>query len=255
METIMKTRKTIETYERLCDILDNNSKVYYSRYGDGDFNIMNGKREKMHEWSPELQEELRESFAIEDPCYMKGAMVNYPLEEGMTHGVFAPATNNKEIENWLLTNQNVTSETIFDSHIMFHYISVFKQDLMIDFLNKYIRPKKKMFINCLTDGKEMYELNKLERLVGKIDHFVQVPFHDAYYKMDEWWPEIEEFIDEVELCIPAAGMAGRVVQKRLWNLNKDIHSIDLGSVIDAVAERSTGTWIDRTNNIVENLLI
>ena len=56
-------------------------------------------------------------------------------------------------------------------------------------------------------------------------------------------------------CIPAAGMAGRVVQKRLWNLNKDIHSIDLGSVIDAVAERSTRTWIDRTNNIVENLLI
>ena len=106
-------------------------------------------------------------------------------------------------------------------------------------------------ISSLTDMQK----DKLERLVGKIDHFVQVPFHDAYYKMDEWWPEIEEFIDEVELCIPAAGMAGRVVQKRLWNLNKDIHSIDLGSVIDAVAERSTRTWIDRTNNIVENLLI
>ena len=243
------------TLEVLCNSLENKPKVYYPRFGDGDFNIMNGKREKMHEWSPDLQRELREAFAIDDVRYLRGAMVNYPLEEGMSWGVFAPATNNTEIENWLLNNQKVDSETIFDSHIMFHYISVFKQELMIDFLNKYIRPKKKMFINCLTEGKEMYELEKLERFVGKIDHFVQVPFHDAYYKMDEWWPEIEEYIDQVDLCIPAAGMAGRVVQKRLWNLDKDIHSIDLGSVIDAVTERSTRTWIVRTGHIINNLLM
>ena len=250
----MKTRSTGETFERLCDMLDNNSKVYYSRFGDGDFNIMNGKREKMHEWSPELQQELREAFAIDHPNYLRGAMVNYPLEEGMSWGVFAPATNNTEIENWLLTNQKIDPDHVFDSHVMMGYLSLFKQDLMIEFLNKYIRPKKKMFINCLSEGRELYELDKLERLVGEIDHFVQVPFHDAYYKMDEWWPEIEEFIDEVELCIPAAGMAGRVIQKRLWNLDKDIHSIDLGSVVDAVTERSTRAWMVKTNNSVENLL-
>ena len=251
----MRTRNTSETYKRLCEALDNNSKVYYSRFGDGDFNIMNGKREKMHGWSPELQQELREAFAIDDPNYLRGAMVNYPLEEGMSHGVFAPATNNAQIENWLIDVQKIGADHVFDSHIMMSYLSVFKQDLMIDFLNKYIRPKKKMFINCLTDGKETYELDKLKRFVGEIDYFIQVPFRDAYYRINEWWPSIEEHIDDVELCIPAAGMAGRGVQKRLWNLNKDIHSIDLGSVIDAVAERSTRTWINRTNNIVENLLI
>ena len=89
----MRTRNTSETYKRLCEALDNNSKVYYSRFGDGDFNIMNGKREKMHEWSPELQQELREAFAIDDPNYLRGAMVNYPLEEGMSHGVFAPLSD------------------------------------------------------------------------------------------------------------------------------------------------------------------
>jgi hypothetical protein len=268
----MKTRATGETFERLCNILDNNSKVYYSRFGDGDFNIMNGKRELMHEWSPELQVELRESFAIDDPLYLKGAMVNYPLEEGMTWGVFAPATNNTEIENWLLTNQKVDPETIFDSHIMFHYMSVFKQDLMIEFLDKYIRPKKKMLINSFSPDDHVHapechrsfdhskstrvqEFERLELLIGKIDHFVEVPFTDAYYKMDEWWPEIEENIDGVELCIPAAGMAGRVVQKRLWNLNKDLHSIDLGAVLDAVAQRSTRTWIDVVGDKVDNLLI
>ena len=50
-------------------------------------------------------------------------------------------------------------------------------------------------------------------------------------------------------------MAGRVVQKRLWNLNKEIHSIDLGSIIDAVTQRSTRTWMDRVGITVDELLI
>ena len=259
----MKTRNTQETYERLCDKLDKNKKVYYSRFGDGDFAIMNGLREKMHEWSEELQKELTDAFLIQDPLYVRGAMINYPLEEGMVDGVFAPPRTvpgsnenaSTRIERWLIDNQKIHPDTLFDSHIMISYLSVFKQDLMIDFLDNYIRPKKKMFINCLTPGKEEFDLERLQMFVGDIDHFVQVPFEDAYYKMDEWWPEIEEFVDEVELVLPAAGMAGRVVQKRLWNLNKKVHSLDLGSSIDAVAQRSTRTWIDRVGNVVDNLLI
>ena len=66
---------------------------------------------------------------------------------------------------------------------------------------------------------------------------------------------LEDYVDQVDLCIPAAGMAGRVAQKRLWNLDKNIHSIDLGSVIDAITQRSTRTWIDRVGNRVDNLLM
>ena len=244
----MKTKPTQETYNHLINLLDNNSKVYYSRFGDGDFYIMNGKREKMHKFSPELRDELIESFSIKDPLYVKGAMVNYPLEPGMSHGVFAPATDNSQIEDWLLNNQKINPNTIFDSHIMFHYISVFKQDIMIKFLNNYIRPKKKMFIGSV-------DKDKIEKLVGKIDYYVQVPERDAYYNIDEWWSKILENIDKVELCLPAAGMAGRVINKRLWELNKNLHSIDLGSVIDAAVGSSTRTWIDKVGNSINNLLI
>jgi len=259
----MRTRNTQETFDRLCEKLDNNKKVYYSRFGDGDFAIMNGLREKMHAWSEELQTEMTEAFMIDDPLYVRGAMINYPLEEGMVDGVFAPPRTipgssenaSTRIENWLINNQKIHPDTLFDSHIMISYLSVFKQDMMKHFLDNYIRPKKKMFINCLTPGKEAEELDRIQRFVGDIDHFVQVPYEDAYYKMDEWWPEIEEFIDQVDLCLPAAGMAGRVVQKRLWNLNKEVHSLDLGSSIDAITQRSTRTWIDRVGNIVDNLLM
>ena len=244
----MKTKNTTDTYNHLCSTLDSNSKVFYSRFGDGDFYIMNGKREKMHKWSPELAEELTESFLINDKCYLKGAMVNYPLEPGMTQGLFAPANDNSEIESWLLNNQKVSPEAIFESHIMFHYISVFQQELMHSFLNEYIRPKKKMFIGSVPK-------EKIERLVGPIDYFIQVPARDAYYMIDEWWPKVLENIDDVELCLPAAGMAGRVIQKRLWNLDKNIHSIDLGSVIDAVCDVSTRTWIDIAGTKIKNLLV
>jgi hypothetical protein len=244
----MRTKTTTETYNHLINLLDNNSKVYYGRFGDGDFYIMNGRREKMHKWSPELQQELRDAFTIEDVCYIRGAMVNYPKEPGMAPGVFEPPPGNAEIENWLLNNQKIHPNTIFDSHIMFHYISVFKQDLMVNFLNKYIRPKKKMFIGCV-------EQEKIEQLVGKIDYYIQVPERDAYYSIGEWWPKVLENIDKVELCLPAAGMAGRVINKRLWKLNKNLHSIDLGSVIDAAVGSSTRTWIDKVGNSINNLLI
>ena len=52
-----------DTLEKLCNLLDNRDKVYYPRFGDGDFNIMtNNGRCIEHDYSEELQKELRESF-------------------------------------------------------------------------------------------------------------------------------------------------------------------------------------------------
>lgn len=243
----MKAKDTLSTYNHLTNLLSNNSKVYYSRFGDGDFYIMNGRREKMHSWSPELSNELTESLMIEDTLYLRGAMVNYPLEPGMSHGMFAPPTDNSEIVNWLINNQKIKPGTVFESHIMFHYISVFKQELMLDFLNTFIRPRKKLFIGSVPE-------KSVERLIGNIDYYVYVPPKDAYYNIDEWFPKVLDVIDDVTLCIPAAGMAGRVVQKRLWNLEKNIHSIDIGSVIDAACGIETRTWINRAGNKINNLL-
>jgi hypothetical protein len=249
----MRTKTTIETYEHLCSMLNKHTKVYYSRFGDGDFYIMNGRREKMHRHSPELAQELTEAFLIEDPLYLKGAMVNYPLEEGMRSGLFAPPSDNSMIQYWLVNNQKILPSTTFDSHIMFHYISVFQQDKMLHFLDTYIRPRTKMFIGSVPK-------EAIERLVGPIDFYVNVPERDAYYTINDWYPSILENIDKVDVCLPAAGMAGRVIQKRLWKLNKNIHSIDLGSVIDAACNVSSRTWIDivergTASHKISNLLL
>ena len=58
----MKAKKTTETYKHLCNLLDNHKKVYFSRFGDGDFWIMNGHKELLHDCTPELQSEMLEAF-------------------------------------------------------------------------------------------------------------------------------------------------------------------------------------------------
>ena len=56
--------------------------------------------------------------------------------------------------------------------------------------------------------------------------------------LNEFYPRFKnilwKYIDDVDVVLPTAGMAGRVINKRLWKLNKNVHSIELGSMVDAV---------------------
>lgn len=244
----MKSRTTYDTYHILIEKLKNNDRVYYSRFGDGDIFIMKGKGESMHNFSPELQKELTESILIDDSNYIKGVAVNYPKEEGMYNGVFEPFGYNDELAYFLKNDLNFSDETIFESAITFHYLSIFKPEMMVYFLDNFIRKKKKMFVGSI-------EKNVIESLIGKVDYYVKVPEKNAYYEIDKWYEQVLENIDNCEVLIPAAGMATRVLNKRLWDLGKVIHSIDIGSIVDAVSNLSTRTWIRKEGYKVKNILI
>jgi hypothetical protein len=84
---------------------------------------------------------------------------------------------------------------------------------------------------------------------------VEVPSRDAYYNINEWWPKVLDCIDDVELVLPSAGMAGRVIQKRLWNLDKNVHSIELGSMVDVVDDLNTRSWMNNKKQIIDRILI
>ena len=79
----MKTeRYTKQTLDYLYEKLNVDSKVYYSRFGDGDFEIMKGNRDMMHQYSSELAEELKQSFGINDESYIRGTMFNESTYNG-----------------------------------------------------------------------------------------------------------------------------------------------------------------------------
>tara|TARA_R110000851_G_scaffold212170_8_gene364857 strand:- start:3185 stop:4873 length:1689 start_codon:yes stop_codon:yes gene_type:complete len=236
-----------ETLNILYKKLSNEPRVFYSRYGDGDFEIMKGNRELLHKWSPKLQKELQESFEITDENYLKGVMVNEPTFNGLELVHHPPQKYNK-VSAFIHNNFSNAEDFIYYSHVLFTYMSIKEQDIVVDFLDNFIRPKKKMFIGSV-------DKESIERFVGKIDYYVDVPAKDAYYNMDSWWKKVLDDVDNVELVIPTAGMAGRVIQKRLWNLNKNIHSIELGSIVDAVVNSDTRGWIKRNKIDLTKLLI
>ena len=217
---ITKDMQTTLTY--LYEKLDTESKVYYSRFGDGDFQIIKGEREMMHKYSPELAHELRESFGIVDDNYIRGTMYNEPTYNG--------------------------SQLINQSSENFKHILEIIKDIFLDFLTKFIRPKRKLFIGSI-------KKSSIEKLVGVVDHFVEIPAKDAYYSMDQWWENVLDCVDKVELVLPAAGMAGRVIQKRLWNLNKNIHSIELGSMVDVLDDLHTRSWMSNKKQIIDRILL
>ena len=243
----MKAKRTNETIDTLKQLMTSSKILYYNRFGDGDVFVMMGRNIRNQTFSPNLQKEMIESFKITHPNYLRGLAVNYEKEEFMIDGLFAPHSTNTEMVNWLNQNFDNLENSTFESAIALHYISIFKPAEMVNFLNEYIRPKRKMFVGSVPK-------EQMEKLVGKIDYYVNIPPQHAYNTIDEWYPKILENIDDVELLLPTCGMATRILNKRLWNLNKQIHSIDLGSIVDAVDSRQTRTWIRMKGNDIQKIL-
>ena len=99
----MKTEDMQTPLTYLYEKLDVESKVYYSRFVYGDFQIMRCKREMMHKYSPELAEELRESFGILDDNYIRGTMFNEPTYNGREL-VHQPPENFKHLFAFIQNN-------------------------------------------------------------------------------------------------------------------------------------------------------
>jgi hypothetical protein len=244
----LNAKSTSESLQHLCKLLDTNKKVYFSRFGDGEIYNMVGKDNNEHYATADLTSEMKESFKIEDPLYLKAVTVNYPIEKGMIYGLFAPFPNNIQLEKVLVDNFNFPENHQFENPVLFHYLTVFAPESMNSFLNKYIRPKKKMFIGSTPQ-------HIAEKIFGQIDVYIPIPPAGAFYTINNWFPEIVEQIDNVEVVIPSAGAASNVISYRLWNMNKEIHCLDIGSIVDAAEGISTRKWIKLMGHRVNNILL
>jgi hypothetical protein len=196
-----------------------------------------GDSQKNHRFDRSLKNEILESFLIDDPLYLRGTPVNYPEERGMTKGLFQLWKLNNEYAKFLLDILPSSNPIVFESAVFPNYYISFKPKEMNDFLDRFVRPKKKLFIGSVPR-------DEVERLFGPIDHYLQAPRKNAYAQIDTWWPQVPGLADQVELVLPAVGVATRVVSKRLWELGKEVHCLDLGSIVDAVSSYpASRAWI------------
>jgi hypothetical protein len=201
-----------------------------------------------HNASNELREHLIASFAINDKLYLKGVGVNYPLEKGMIHGLFAPYIDNFQLEKYLLNQFPTFEHPIYESQILFHYISVFYPERMNTFLNEFIRNKKIMFI-----GSTPIEI--VEQIYGPIYKYIKIPNKNAFYKMDEWFNEVLKHANEVDVILPSAGVTSNIINYILWNKNIEAHVLDLGSLVDAIENKKSRKWIKLKGYKINNILL
>lgn len=229
-----------QSLDHLKLVLDNHSRVFYARFGDGDFRLMNGRDNGRHKASPELRRELIEAISIKNGKFIKAAVLGYPKEPGMQVKLFIDGSvKGKSRLHWLQRlAKKVTDERIFYNPIIFHYLSIHDPTLLKEFINTYIKPKIKMFVGG-NDRKSM------ESFYGKIDYFVQTPNAQAYYVIDRWWLEVEKHVEKCEVVLPSVGATSSVVSKRLWETGVDVHCIDMGSINDVLENRATRGWIKR----------
>lgn len=231
----LSAKSVYQTLDTLADQMRQHRRVFYTRYGDGEIYILQGQGTIDHSPDLRLTEEMRKVWSIDHPQFLKAVSVNYPREKGMIDGVLAPFKQNDELEA-LLLQMGEQAGTLYENFVPFHYLSLFDQDRMQGFLNEHIRPKRKMFIGSS-------DRRVLELVFGHIDVYVQLPGQNAFQTFDSWYPEVEKQLEGIEVVLPAAGAATKVVQRKLWESGAPIHSLDMGSVADVVEQRGTRRWI------------
>ncbi len=244
----LRSKSTTESLAHLTDLLRKNKKVYFSRYGDGEIYTMVGKDCLEHDVSDALEKGLIHSFEIYDPLYLKAVGVNYPVEPGMIHGLFAPYIDNFDLEKYILKHFPKEEGSVYENQILFHYLSVFKPEVMTQFLDEFVRGKRIMFIGSTAR-------DVVEKLYGPLEVYIQIPNKNAFYRMDEWFPEIVKNSHRVDVILPSAGVASNIINARLWDAGVEAHVLDLGSLVDAAEGKGSRKWIKLKGYKVNKVLL
>ena len=229
----MKVSRTLETIRKLSDLMLDEERLFFSRFGDGDINIMSGGKDMLHDHSESLSKELIESLSVNDRRYLIGVAANYEREEYMKPGLFAPFGYNDRLAK---TVTNITDRKEFESAVPFHYAYVFHRDVFDQFVEDHIKGKRIMYIGCT-------KKENMESVFGEIEFFIETPGNNSYSSINKWWPKVEENVRSAEIILPCSGMSSRVVNKRLWDMGVNVKSLDIGSVVDAIDGKNTRRWI------------
>ena len=225
----------MDSFDFLVEKLKKHNRLFFVRFGDGEFVTLMQRNHRNYIYNKNLEKELEASFRIRDEEYLIACPINYPYDEFHAKGIYRQFSWQEDMIN-VIKHRDFPTDLVFENPCIFQCLGVFRPKLLKGFLDNFIRKEKKMFIGST-------EKEAAEKLCGKIDYYVQIPERDAYESIATWWPEVERNMGNVDLIIPSAGSSSNVIAIRLWNSGVNCKVIDLGSIVDAVAQKTSRTWI------------
>lgn len=254
-----KFHKTIDTLETIRQIIMNQEKGAYLRFGDGDINLAYGKVDMMQEPNPRLQQEMREAFALDGPTVLKCIPLYCKefdgYEEGMDWNVHLCGWQGSQL---LLDDCKVLwGAPITDvySHVALCFAATQYQEYCFEFLS-FLKTQRIILIGNQFIPDWLRQLLFSEECV-----FIPAPARQSYLAIDRLEEQVlaaSSGMDGYKVIITSMGCSGRPLQKRLWQQLDHVFLFDFGSLMDALAGWHTREWIRVTQfdpqNFVRNLL-
>ena len=191
---------------------------------------------------------MEESFLLDAPGYLRASCVDYEHELGMKHGLFTMYPDNDEMSKFLKEEYPQLDSTAFDNHNTLPYICLFQTKRFVQFLNDHVRAKRKLFVGGV-------DAQIAEKVYGPIQEHVRTPRRNAYAEIDRWWPEVWSKAQDVDLIIPTAGAASKIINKRLWREGYQGSSLDIGAIIDWIDGRRSRKWIKLLGHRINHSLM
>lgn len=222
-------------------------KVFYVRFGDNCLQQIVGTDKKGNpltkpignnktKWSEELMEDMRGSFTIKDPNYMKAVVGCHEWEEGMEWNIFHP-----QPDKWIEASiMGLTDERSFYHATMFHYLFTFKPERLKGWINNTIKGKKVAFIGSV---------NNPDKLFGDIKYYIPTPDKNSYTSLESTLGEVVLVAKDVDVIISCSGQLTRAIAHYLWELPYNFHYIDFGSAVSYFDGDTNRYWLKNINRL------
>lgn len=255
----MRYFSTTETTAALIDHIESKTPNLYLRFGDGDFNLMDGKADMLAAASREIQAayvELwkrltdRNMIAVNYHCKSLGT-----LEDGMFPGVHeCPHSYARRCTDRAVAN--VPSLSMLYSAVALHHILTTNMSLYKLFLES-VRKNGSTILLCNRE----FSSENLTSYFGK--HIkIGASSRDSFVERDRIWGEFDAALgtcDKFTVCILALGCGGRALTYKLIDMIQDNSSnvliIDIGSSIDVLMGlNNTRAWVEITKPDIHSLL-
>ena len=245
----MKFNSTFDTVTLIIEKIKNEEFDAYIRFGDGDFNLIEGRGEQCADPSTELSVALKATIkskafklkSLNIHCQNFGT-----VEEGMRPGIF-------EIDNDMAARFLVHWRKFLPDATELHSATALHQQIiknpsLIVSLLKAIKKHKVLFI-----GNE-YHLSKkkiLEKLFGNTVEILLVPPYNSFSSHDKTMQMFDKTTSDLDenyfIVVLAAGCGGRAMVPSMIrtceNHNKKMFILDAGSFLDSLLGNHERAWI------------
>lgn len=258
----IKIKSTFETLEKIKEIISNNEKGCYIRFGDGDvFLLKNIGKHRNQKFNKELLKEMNEAISLNGERVIKSLAINseaFGIEEFMEYGIHQ--VPNHQAEKLLCNSYEFFIGNEIYSPVALHYQIVYNKRYATDFL-RMLRDFQPIFV-----GSEKNSPEVIKSLLDTTD-IVRTSHRDTYDKIDEIENEIMELLNKrnskYDVVIFSCGATAKSLIKRLYlNYDKPVFLFDMGSVIDLFHGRMQWTWVKKSgidvsylNSIIKDLEI